>query len=178
MKVRDARRGGVLFGLLVSVLAMVCLVAAFGIYVGTHVVVRHGGRDGRDLSVDLPGGHFSIHAHDHAGLGVADVPVYPGARPRNEDSGGDAVFEWDSNHDGQSKGFAVSASDLVTDDPADKVVAWYRQQLPNWIFVQKWDDAEFHMELRDGGQKRIVSIRERNGRTHIGLAAIGQPASN
>lgn len=178
MRVRDARRGGVLFGLLMTALVVVCLVTAFGIYVATHIVVRHEGADGKDVSVDLPGGHFSIHAHDHAGSGVADVPVYPGARPWKENSGGDAVFEWNSNRDGQARGFAVSASDLVTDDSVDKVVAWYRQQLPNWIFVKKWDDDEFHMELRDGGQQRIVSIRGRNGRTHIGLAAIGQPASN
>ncbi len=177
MRVRDARRGGVLFGLLMTALAVVCLLVAFGIYVASRVVVRHNGQDGGDVSIDLPGGSFSIRAHDHAGSNVAGVPTYPGARPAHEESGGNAVFEWNSNRDGQEKGFAVSASDLVTDDSPDKVAAWYRQQLPNWIIEKKWD-GEIHMELRDGGYQRIVSIRERNGRTHIGVAAVGRPASN
>jgi hypothetical protein len=34
------------------------------------------------------------------------------------------------------------------------------------------------MELREGGYKRIVAIRERHDGTHIGVASIGEPASN
>lgn len=178
MRVHDSRRGGILLGLLLTGLVFVCLVTAFGIYVASRVVVAtHDGRDAHDVSIDLPGGHLSVRAHDHPGLSVAGVPTYPGARPQHDNSGGDAVVEWNSNGDTKDKGFAVSASGLVTDDPIDKVAAWYKKQLPDWIFEEK-PGGEIHMELREGGYQRIVSLRERNGRTHIGVAAVGQPASN
>jgi hypothetical protein len=38
--------------------------------------------------------------------------------------------------------------------------------------------GEFHMELHEGGYKRIIAIDEKHGRTHIGVATVGEPASN
>jgi len=71
----------------------------------------------------------------------------------------------------------VSASETITDDPASRVEAWYKDQLPNWTIVHERDGA-FHMELREGGYKRIVSITEKHDGTHIGVASVGEPASN
>ena len=34
------------------------------------------------------------------------------------------------------------------------------------------------MEYTEDGYKRIVSIHEQDGRTRIGLASVGEPASN
>ncbi len=177
MTVLNSRRGGVLLGLLLSALAGVCLLIVFGIYVASHVaIVSHDRVGGSDVSIDLPGGHLSVRAHDHGGSAVVGVPVYPGSR-READSGGGAVVQWSSDRDGKDKGFAVSASEMVTDDPVDKVADYYRQQLPNWVFVTK-RNGEFHMELQDGGYKRIVEIHEKHGQTHIGVATVGEPASN
>ena len=70
------------------------------------------------------------------------------------------MVEWNSN-DGPDKGVSVSASESITDDPASRVEAWYKDQLPNWTITHERDGA-FHMELRDGGYKRIVSIEEKH----------------
>lgn len=178
MKNADSRRGGVLFGLLITALVAVCLVAVLGIYIGSHInVVRHDHGDSADVSIDLPGGQFSVRAHGRPGAAVAGVPVYPGARPERDDSGGSAVIEWNSDRDGRQKGFAVEASSLVTDDSIDKVADYYRKQLPNWIFESRRNGA-FHMELREGGYKRMIEIDDEHGRTHIGVATVGEPASN
>ena len=37
---------------------------------------------------------------------------------------------------------------------------------------------EVHMEFKDGGYKRIVSIESKHDGTHIGVASFGQPAAN
>jgi hypothetical protein len=56
-------------------------------------------------------------------------------------------------------------------------VDYYRNQLPNWVVVKERHGA-VRMELREGGYKRIIGIHERYDGTHIGVASIGEPASN
>jgi hypothetical protein len=174
---RKSRRGGVVAGVLLSILAVVCLMFAVGIYiVGNMRIESHDKPGGADVSIDTPAGHLSVHAHDRQGAMPADIPVYPGARPR-KDSGGGAVVEWSSNIGGNDKGFAVSASEMVTDDPLDRVVDYYRTQLPNWVIVHE-KHGKIRMELREGGYKRIIGLSEEHDGTHIGVASVGEPASN
>ncbi|HTA44648.1 MAG TPA: hypothetical protein VK789_19505 [Bryobacteraceae bacterium] len=179
MDIQDSRRGGVLLGLLVSALVAVCLVAAFGMYVASQVKVTSHDRPGSgDVSIELPGGaHFSVHAREKPGAAVAGVPVYPGSRPDPENSAGGAVIEWGSERNGKAGGIAVEASSMITDDAVDKVADYYHNQLPNWMFETK-RNGEVHMELHEGGYKRIIAIDEKHGRTHIGVATVGEPASN
>jgi hypothetical protein len=177
MRVGDSRRGGVLFGLLISALLVICVLTFTGIYVARNIRVSSRDRPGgADVSIDVPGGHLSVRAHDKPGEIAAGIPIYPGARAR-KDSGGDAVVEWSSNRGDKDKGFVVTASDLITDDPMDKVVDYYRRQLPDWV-VTKDRKGSIHMELRQGGYQRIVAISEKSDGTHIGVATVGEPASN
>ena len=177
MKIQDSRRGGILFGLLLSALAVVCVIFAAGIHLVSHIRVES--RDntgGTHVSIDTPVGDLSVHAHDRRGAGAAGVPLYPGARSL-KDRGGDAVVEWTSKNDGPDDGFALTASEMVTDDPVDQVADYYRKQLPNWVVVREKGGAA-RMELREGGYQRIVAIRAEHGGTHIGVASVGEPASN
>ena len=177
MRSFDSRRGGVLFGVLVSVLAVVCLLIAGGLFLARNIRIETAKRHGGDyVSIDTPAGHLSVQAHENAGWAATDVPLYPGAR-RSKDSGGDAVVEWNSNDEVKGGGISVSASEMITSDPADKVLDYYRAQLPNWILVND-RDGEVRLELRDGGYKRIVAIHEKYDGTHIGVASVGEPASN
>jgi len=59
----------------------------------------------------------------------------------------------------------------------DQVADYYRKQLPNWVVVREKGGAA-RMELREGGYQRIVAIRAEHGGTHIGVASVGEPASN
>jgi hypothetical protein len=93
------------------------------------------------------------------------------------DSGGGAVFQWDSNDGAHNGGFAVSGSEMMTSDRLGKVVDYYRTQLPNWIIVNDREGG-VHFEFHEGGYKHIIGIRERYDGTHIGVASIGEPASN
>jgi hypothetical protein len=178
MRVRDSQhfqRGGILFGLLASLVIVVCVLTFTGIYVARNIkVATHERRDGSDVSIDLPGGHFSLHAHEKTGGSLAGIPSYPGARVRDE--GGNATFEWSSNRDGRDKGFTVSGQDMITDDSVQQVADFYRKQLPNWLVTK--DGHEVHMEFKDGGYKRMIAIEAKHDGTHIGVASFGQAAAN
>ncbi len=164
-----------------SALIVVCILTFAGIYVARNIrVVAHDRANDGDVSIDVPGGHLDVHAHSMSGRVVPGIPLYPGARER-KDSGGDAVVEWTSNRSGKEgsagdRGFAVSASDMITDDPVDKVADFYRRQLPNWLVTH--EGREVHMELHDGGYKRIIAIEAKHDGTHIGVASFGEPAAN
>src|SRR5579872_213541 len=132
MKKLNSERGGILGALLITGAVIVCLMIIGGIIIArtVHVNVNTADRNGaQDVSIDLPGGHLNIHAHDKAGAVVSDIPMYPGAHS-SEHKGGDAVVQWSSNKG--DKGFSVSASESITSDPVDKVVDWYRDQLPRF----------------------------------------------
>jgi hypothetical protein len=163
--------------LLISALVIVCLVIAGGLFVARNVRVQTAARNGGDyVSIDTPAGSLSIHAHEKPGSAATDVPLYPGARQAG-DSGGDAVIQWNSNNGGHDTGFSLTASEMVTSDSLDKVLDYYRAQLPNWVIVNERHGA-VRMELREGGYKRIIAIRDRHDGTHIGVASVGEPASN
>lgn len=178
MKIPDSNeRGGILSALLLSGFVVACLALAGVVYLArnVHVTSSSNHYGGDNVSIDTPVGHLSIHAHDTPGGIPSDVPIYPGATVRR-DSGGGAVFQWDSN-DGKDHGLSVSATEMFTPDPVSKVLDFYRAQLPNWIVVSEHDGAT-RFELHEGGYKRIIAIHGKFDGTHIGVASVGEPASN
>jgi hypothetical protein len=47
--------------------------------------------------------------------------------------------------------------------------------------VSQEDDGPFHdlrLELKEHGYRKIIVISRKHGETHIGLASLGEPASN
>ncbi len=177
MKTSNSERGGILGALLITGAVIVCLMIIGGIVIARSFHVTTTARSGGDdVTIDLPGGRLDIRAHDKAGTAVKDIPIYPGSHSA-ERRGGDAVIQWNSNKDGGDKGFSVSASESITSDPFDKVVDYYRTQLPSWTFTAR-RNGNVELELRDGGYKRIIGIHEEHDGTHIGVASVGEPASN
>lgn len=177
MRTFHSRRGGILAGLVITFAALVCVALLIGFSVARNVRVNtiHG-KDGDNVSIETPAGHFSIHAHDESGRALVDFPKYPGAWQKSHGGGG-ADFEWTSSNGRDDKAFAVAGSEMITSDPVDRVVDFYKAQLPNWIIADD-KDGGFRMELSEGGYKRIVVIHSRHDGTHIGVATIGTPAAN
>jgi hypothetical protein len=171
---REPRRGGILGGLLITGVALAGIAVLCGVYVIRNVRVNEGARHG-DVSIDIPGGRFEIHGKDKIDPSALGIPVYPGAT-WTKDSGG-ASFEWVADNDTDSKGFSVAGGSYTTQDDVDKVVDYYKQQLPSWLVIHRRNNhTEF--KLKEGGYQRIVAISEKNGETRIGVAAIGKPESN
>ena len=167
------------FGLymLLTILTMVALVVVAANYVKSNFKVATVHRaGGEDVSIQTPGGQFNIRAHRNLDPATLGLPVYPEAR-RGKDGGG-ATFEWTSADGKSDKEMGVAGGEYITADPVEKVRAWYHDHLPNWVVVTDRNGANARFELNEGGYKRIVAIREKSDGTHIGVATIGEPASN
>lgn len=174
---RHPERGGILSALLITGLVVMCLAVIAVVFVARNVHISTNPRaDGGDVSIDTPAGQLSVRAHDTGGWPSPDIPRYPGAYSTKGDGGG-AVVQWNSSGGDRDRGFSVSATELITQDPARKVFEYYRNQLPSWIVAED-HDGEMRLELKRGGYKRIIGIHERNDGTHIGVASVGEPASN
>lgn len=176
MKGSERRRGSVLRALLIVAAVVVTLMLAAGVFVArnVHVLTTHAEK-GDDVSIETPAGKIKIRTSDRSGAALPDVPIYPGA-VRTKDGGG-ASFEWTSD-DGQSdKRFAVQGADLITPDDVNKVLAYYRTQLADWI-VSTDRDGSTKFERKQGGYRRFVNVRHKSDGTHIGVASAGEPAAN
>ncbi|MDE3197286.1 MAG: hypothetical protein KGN84_13130 [Acidobacteriota bacterium] len=168
---RDGRIGGCFITLIV----LACV--AFGIvyFLRNLKVVEHHRGSGDDVSIDTPAGRIEIRSQKDVDPAALGIPVYPGAT-RTKDGGG-ATFSWTSRDGNVDKGLSVTGGELSTPDPASKVLDYYRTQLPNWI-VRENKDGSTQFELKEGGYRRIVVVHEKSDGTHIGIANIGEPASN
>jgi hypothetical protein len=174
---RRNRRGGILMGLLVTAAALVCVAIVIGLAVARNVRVEtFHGKDGNNVSINTPGGNFTIRAHDHDGKAFVDLPIYPGAKQVK--SSGGAEFEWTSGDGLEQKGFNVAGGEVITPDPASKVFDYYHTKLPSWIVSHERDGQIKLAESLEGDGKRFVIIHEKFDGTHIGVASIGTPAAN
>ncbi len=179
MKRNHSKTGGVLAGVLVAflILAALAVVGVFmaGMYFAENIhVEKTRGAHGETVKVDTPIGSMRVQSHQKLDPKLIGVPVYPGAI-REDEHGGGASFEFD--FDSTHKEFAVMAAEYSTNDPIDKVKEFYHRELPHWI-ISKSRHGHIQMEYTEDGYKRIVAIHEQDGRTRIGLASVGEPASN
>ena len=125
--------------------------------------------------METPFGDVNIDARDNLKPDSIGVPVYPGAFREHGNDGG-VMFDFDSK-EGARKQFSLVTAEYYTNDTADQVREFYRDRLPDWIFTQR-NGNDVKIEFSEGGYKRIIAIRERGGSTHIGIAALGEPAVN
>lgn len=133
-------------------------------------------KGGDDVLIQTPAGDFSIQAREPGSRILVDVPIYPGARRRGN-SGGGAVFRWTSNQGGHDAGVTVAGQEMITNDSLDQVVDFYKSQLKTWVVASEGNGA-VRLESSKGGLKRLVAISSKSDGTHIGVASIGEPASN
>ena len=176
--IRDRRHGGVgsviliIVGLFVAVLAM-----AVWIVVKTVRVNESGVDHGKNVSIDLPGAHIKIQGQPKLDPAAIGVPIYPGAVLAGKDKSGGASFTFGTDDGKKETSMSVVAADYVTQDSAEKVLAFYKSKLNTWVFAKKKTD-DFSFEITDGKWKRVVGIHEKSDGTHIGVASIGEPAGN
>jgi hypothetical protein len=172
----DSRRGGVLIRFLLLCVLLVVLAGLAGVNVMRNLHFRTVSRNGGDdVSFETPAGSFSVRAHEKLDPAAVGVPVYPGAR--RTDSSGGAEFEWVSADGKEEKGMSVSGASFITPDSPSQVVDFYRGQFSNLV-ITKEHNKRVKLEYTEHGLKRIIGIHEENDGTHIGVAAIGEAASN
>ncbi len=170
------QRGGILVTSLVGTLLFLFAIVAVVAIVASNVKVHQENRgNGARVSIETPIGSMKIDTRDDLRPETVGVPVYPGAVREHGKNGG-VTFDFDGN-EGEHKQLAVVTALYSTNDSSDQVRKFYRSHLPHWIFTSQ-DHGKLNIEYSEGGYKRIVAVEERDGRTHIGLASLGEPAVN
>jgi hypothetical protein len=174
-----SQRGGVLAGVLAAflILAALAVVGVFlaGMYVAENIHVEKTRSDkGDTVQVDTPIGSMRVQEHKKLDPKLIGVPVYPNAIREDDDNHAASVdFSFDSGH----KEFTILAANYSTADSIDQVKQFYHHELPHWMITER-RTGRVHMEYTEDGYKRIIVISEKNGKTWIGLASMGEPASN
>ncbi len=179
MKRRLGRRGGVLAALLISILVVVVLAAAAllftGIYVARNIhVEKVPGERGETVKIETPVGDLRVAERGALDPQRLGIPVYPGASAATESGhGADLAFDFGDEH----KELRIVAAKFSTTDSVEKVVEYYRQQLPHWVVVRS-HRGQVRITSTEDNHKRIIVVRERQGRTEIALASVGEPGVN
>ena len=169
-------RGGIFLRFLLFCVLLIFLASLAGVRIIRNFHFRtasHNGGD--DVALDTPAGSFRIRAHEKMDPAAVGVPIYPGAR--RTDSSGGAEFEWVSADGRDEKGMSVSGASFITTDSPSKVIEFYRGQLSNLVVIKE-HGRHTRLEYTEHGLKRIIAVHEENDGTHIGVAAVGPPASN
>jgi hypothetical protein len=176
MSSRVSRRGGIIAVFLAGLAIAVSALIVGSIVIANNVHLQHSRVNGDShVRLETPFGDVNVDARDNLKPESVRVPIYPGAS-REHGRAGALVLDFDYADRERGK-LSVVTAEYSTEDSADQVRQFYREQLPHWIFSQRQGD-DLHIEFSQGGYKRIVSIQERRGRTQIGIAAVGEPAVN
>lgn len=164
---------GVIFG--IALLAMVGLgVVSYIIASKVHITTLQDDR-GREKTfrVETPFGRLRVDRGEQVDPKLLNIPIYPGATAVG---GGYRDARVDLDLDFADKYLRVVTVEMETLDPAEKVIAFYREHAPDFVFREKHGKAEF--TWRQGEFRKAVGIRERHGKTLISLANVGEPEAN
>jgi len=130
---------------LASSLAAVLLVSACTINVKKN-------EQGEDKKVDIDTPLGGIHVNEEADVRDTGLEVYPGAKAKPKDASGDNK-KANVNIQGPGFGVKVVALEYASDDPPDKLVSYYKDQLKKYGDVLECHTskhgADYNAELGD-----------------------------
>ena len=158
------------------VLAVIIAASVFAVYMGIRVLAHNVSvrevntpRGTKEVSIRTPVGNVEIHKGAEANLALLGLPTYPGAR-RVTDNGNAAVT---ASFAGKSL-MGVLAAKFDTDDPIQKVRAFYQGQLSGRAthYIQKDSEGKIVFEIKTTGQEKIVALRKQDGGTSIELVKV------
>ena len=89
------------------------------------------GENNADKKVDIETPMGGIHVSKDADVRDTGLPVYPGARPRHKEENGEEKNA-NVNISGMGYGVKVVAVEFESDDPPDKLMAFYQDQLKKY----------------------------------------------
>ena len=124
------------------------LVASLIVFVAAcHVNVQKS-ENGEDKKVDVETPVGAIHLNKDASAQDTGLPVYPGAKTKNKDSGHDDNNA-NVNISSSFFGLKVVAIEYMTDDPPDKVAAYYKDQLKKYGAILECHTTDKHNDAGD-----------------------------
>jgi hypothetical protein len=161
--------------LAVGVLTVAGLVVAGYVFASRVDVRTTRDADGREKTfrVDTPLGRLRVDKAGDLDPKLLEIPVYPGAVVRSQDSGARVDLDLDF----ADQRLRVLAVEMETTDPVEQVIDYYREAAADFVFSRKRNDrVEFRWE--SGNLRKVVGIVEKDGKTRISLANVGEPEAN
>ena len=135
-------------------LSIVVLLATLALMPACSVNVKDKGGDGNS-KVDISTPVGGIHVDENADARDTGLAVYPGARPKPKTDDGDKKSA-NVNMSAFGYGLKVVALDYVSDDPPDKIIAYYQDQLKKYGHVLQCHSNGIKAD-HDGGKLKCDS---------------------
>jgi hypothetical protein len=141
-------------------LSILVLLATLALLPACSVNVKDKGGDGNS-KVDISTPVGGIHVDENADARDTGLPVYPGARPKPKTDDGDKKSA-NVNMSAFGYGLKVVALEYLSDDPPDKIIAYYQDQLKKYGHVLQChsngikadhDGGKLKCDSDDGGNK-------------------------
>ncbi|HSZ03160.1 MAG TPA: hypothetical protein VK788_26945 [Terriglobales bacterium] len=135
-------------------LSIVVLLATLALLPACSVNVKDKGGDGNS-KVDISTPVGGIHVDENADARDTGLSVYPGARPKPKSDDGDKKSA-NVNMSAFGYGLKVVALEYVSDDPPDKIIAYYQDQLKRYGHVLQCHSSGIKAD-HDGGKLKCDS---------------------
>jgi hypothetical protein len=168
---------GRLVAIVVGVILAIGVLTVAGLAVAGYVFASkvnvQTSRDEKTVRVETPFGNLRLDRAEQVDPKLLDIPLYPRAEVRPREAGA----RLDLDLDFADKRLRVLAVEMETTDPIEKVVAFYREAAADFVVIRKQDDR-FEFRWERGSLKKVVGIVEKQGKTRISLANIGEPEAN
>lgn len=127
--------------------AFVLALAGFAALLGCSINVKKD-NNGEDKKVDIETPVGGIHVSKGADVRDTGMPVYPGARQKDDDKSGDEKSA-NVNISAGFFGLKVVAVEFLSDDPPEKVTAYYKDQLKKYGVILECHTTNRHGDSGD-----------------------------
>jgi len=135
-------------------LPILVMLSTLALLPACSVNVKDKGGDGnRKVDISTPVG--GIHVDENADARDTGLTVYPGARPKPRTDDGDKKSA-NVNMSAFGYGLKVVALEYVSDDPPDKIIAYYQDQLKRYGHVLQCHSSGIKAD-HDGGKLKCDS---------------------
>jgi hypothetical protein len=129
----------------ISLLPVAAILSALALLPACSVNVKDHGDDGSNSKVDISTPIGAIHVNENADARDAGLPVYPGAslKPKTGDGDGKSA---NVNLSAFGYGLKVVALEYESNDPPDKIIAYYQDQLKKYGNVLQCPGRRFKVD--------------------------------
>jgi hypothetical protein len=137
-------------------------------FFGAGCSVKESGHgDNKDVDIKTPLGQMAVHTNDNVNTKATGLAPYPGAVQIKDEDGDKGA---DVNMSFGGFGLKVAALKFRTDDPQDKVTAFYRKDLEKYGAVLTCDPAARREKATEGSDRLTCSDKGDSGGMNINIS--------
>ncbi len=144
---------------------IIIVTIVFAVFSGVFVFAQNSGSQdsgSKDKSFDVRSSIGDMHVGKDADAQKQGLPLYPGARPKQEKDNDPLNFDIFT----ESFGFKIMVAKYESDDPAEKILAFYRDKMKKFGKVLEChntnDNSGFHSDDNDQDRNKPLKCEGDN----------------